>query len=1317
VKSDASVGERFPVDPAYAGFTTADEAITHVQKTGTKFQRALASRLKSLMKGVKVVLVNNIDEVPAGPIREEFTAGTNAAGLYADSTETIYLNNMDGQSGTDATTVLHESLHAATLRVIVAWLAGSKVLSVKQAQHVNQLNNIMLAANKRLEERRNLGLLTAEELALYEVGAFTDLREFVTYGMTNGDMQNFLLKTEGTFVESSSPLELLANVLTRFVSTIRKLFDMDEEHSSAFQDLIIATDKLLSAANMKLPPIAVTAANRITREASLLAKQTASAKSTEFPGIIGRMVKSFRSPGAPIQELRNLFHTTSSKTIQALVPVLATDDLVRWVGDKIRNYKVINRLVNEMAGWRNTHLRAAFERTESWVKFAKSKPAAQKLLGTIMQISTIVGVDPSLHTDLATALKNDAELKELIAKAQDPQLDQGQRNAAMGRVTARTNELKLVHKLWDNLGKLDTTGEAKRIYSAVKKEYAKMLDLQEAELVKKIQLSKELAGDSTDPASPKGKLLAEITHSFQEARRRGVYFPLVRYGHYWLRVGKPGTKASEFHMFESEYSRDAFAESIAKDKGKSKAQMLKDSDMDLGNDPGELRKQVESSASSQMLKNVYELLDTQKQTSDIDDIKSAVYQMYLHTLPDRDMRKRFLKRQNRTGYNTDTIRNYITTQHSAINQIARLKYAGDVRLALDSAKEELVGNPDAVKLKTFVDEMAKRANMEIQPSDNPNNLLNGISSLGNKIVFYYMMTAPKSAMIQLTQLPIVAFPVLGAKYGWGKTMALMPKYLNVFKSLSTTRTDMNGEVVTEWGQPSLQNASYITEHPDPEYRKVMSEAWERLNNDGVFTVTYAGDMSERGNKPTAAFNMQESPVGSGLRVVANFMSGAFHHMERLSREVMAMSSFELAYAKAIEDGASVEEARSKGISEATALTKEGLFNFTAFNKPRLFRHPLGRLPTQFMTFPLQMTSYLVRNFFGMLPFVNESGKKEAAEKFFTTMAMTFMFAGATGLPMYSLLMGMLDKYRELMRPKLEADPHKYGHYDEADPNNIWGKRSYDLYFRNTVLPSYFGNGSSLANALGLTEAQAQTLSRGIELGPISALLDRDIGTSVGLNNMWFRDDSPSDSNRSAFEKMLVSFMGPFGSMGSQMAGALDDFENGDIQPGLEKISPAFYRGALVATRLQAEGSRTPGQDAQILEAEYYNMGQLLTRGLGFASTTEDQIKKANSLAKEMEVSVNKERTGLIDRTNSIILAVNKNPTDAKLLKQRDAVVHEIQEFDARNPWTPIYGDTISNSLSARQRQAAISSNFQGLSVQESQLGVFLPMVKASRTKK
>jgi len=753
-------------------------------------------------------------------------------------------------------------------------------------------------------------------------------------------------------------------------------------------------------------------------------------------------------------------------------------------------------------------------------------------------------------------------------------------------------------------------------------------------------------------------------------------------------------------MFESATARNAAVEARVAELNKaggtnrSLAKMIEDGDIDVGDDIRKLReKHVES---SDMLKEIFAMLDSNKM-SDIEAVKDNIYQMYLMTLPDKDIRRKFVHRQGKTGFSADVIRNFITSQHTAANQLARLSYADKIRNGIAAAYAEIAQNPDKLKLSVLIREISARALDEITPSVPDDGIdWNQVAAAGNKFVFYWLLTSPKSALIQMTQLPIVGLPTLGAEFGVAKAGATALRYSALWNKFSTTKTDDNGNVTTNWGQPSIGDSKYVTEHKDPAYRKTLKDAWNFANDKDIFMSTYAGDMTAMSAVPTGQYH---NVVSKATRGVFNFMGGAFHHAERISREIMFMSSFELAYAdykqKGMDDKAAFDAATEKALS----LTYDALFNYTQYNKPRLMKgSPGAKLATQFLTYPLQMTSYLVRNFYGMLPFLNKEEKKEAAIKFFGTLGMTGLFAGVTGFPLYSFIMGVAEGVRELMRDEDDED------YDEDDEGNPLGKRNLDLWFRNSFIPSYFGPDSNLASALGLTEEDAATLARSVEMGPLSAVTGLNLGASTSLDGLWFRNDTPGDTSREAFQNFVFGFTGPIGSIGVNIAGAFDDFNNGQINRGFEKLSPAWLRGSLTSYRLSKEGATTTKGD-EIMDAEFYTTGKLAAQALGFGNTEVAQIQKSNFMAKQIVTKIEKEKATLLNRLDIAV----RNDDDDKV----DSILEQVDKFNTKNSMLPISGETINNSLQSREERRGKSS--QGLSVTDAQAPFVYPLVEGTRS--
>ena len=261
----------------------------------------------------------------------------------------------------------------------------------------------------------------------------------------------------------------------------------------------------------------------------------------------------------------------------------------------------------------------------------------------------------------------------------------------------------------------------------------------------------------------------------------------------------------------------------------------------------------------------------------------------------------------------------------------------------------------------------------------------------------------------------------------------------------------------------------------------------------------------------------------------------------------------------------------------------------------------------------------------------------------------------------------------------------------------------------------FGPDSDIASALGLTEEQAQLLARNVEMGPISALSDWNIGSSVTLDHLWFQDRVPSDDMKSAFQYFLFdTFGGPLGAMGSQIAAGVQDMNEGNFDRGWEKFAPAFFRGPLKALRVSQEGTITQGQRAQMLDAEWYTTGKLLGQALNFQSTTEAEISKANFLAKRVTVEVQKERTKVLNQINLAYAKDMENSTP-RTQANIDEALDAVYEYNYRNGFYPISGDSISQSLTGRATTRAEAE--QGLVVPQKDLAPWASdLVRRSRVR-
>jgi hypothetical protein len=405
------------------------------------------------------------------------------------------------------------------------------------------------------------------------------------------------------------------------------------------------------------------------------------------------------------------------------------------------------------------------------------------------------------------------------------------------------------------------------------------------------------------------------------------------------------------------------------------------------------------------------------------------------------------------------------------------------------------------------------------------------------------------------------------------------------------------------------------------------------------------------------------------------MSAGFHQMENMNRQIMYMTSFELAYEQAKKSGMSDAAAKEKAMERALKVTRETMFNYSNYNKPRAFKNPAGRVAFQFMTYPVMMTSYLLRNAKNMLPVIGSpEGKMSAAKRLFGTLGMTAMYAGMTGLPLYGVFMMAAEAAREMWRDDDDFAPY------EDDKGNPVGKVSLKYWFENSWLPETFGPDSSVAKTLGLPPELAVLLERAVKFGPISALSDMNLASSTSLNDLFFRGDIKADNLEGQFKEILYNQMlGPLGGLISNMTRGVQLYEEGKTTRAMELMLPAFVKGGVRASRLSDEGLKTI--DGKVLkDADFFTFGKLFGQTLGFGSTETYEMQKQNFEGKQLVDEIKAERQNIIQKVKSAELRNLDKPTEANL-KAVDRAYRELEVFDNKFPLSPVGGDTIGTAIS------------------------------------
>lgn len=816
-------------------------------------------------------------------------------------------------------------------------------------------------------------------------------------------------------------------------------------------------------------------------------------------------------------------------------------------------------------------------------------------------------------------------------------------------------------------------------------------------------------GDALDEA------LEKLEEQFKPALDQTIYFPAMRFGSYYARVGKGAN--SIFKMFETETKRNQFVR-LMEQRGEEVTQ--------TGN-VEDLRNQFEQVTGSP-LKDVLDLFDDNPK--DMGALKGQVFDLWLQSLSSGDMRKHMAPRQMRAGYSTDILKNFANFRRSSINNQKRSQFGYQLRTEISRAKDSLEGAPDREKMNTFVKEIELRTMADLMPLSGENSVWEQALQLGNKMAFYQYLANPKTAVIQLTQMHIVALPMLAQKYGSAKATAALSKYgfsglggFVVSPLKSVKRED--GSFSFDWEQPNLLDnpISALKQENDPELYEVLSDGWQEGRDLNLYMDTFANDIGKYGmldpNQRNALQDLMDGrPVTAALRGATytfEAMGALMHQMERVNREATYMAALELGYRDNLKKGQSHLEAKRNAIDAAVETTLTATFDFSSYNKPRVLTTPLGRVSGQFMTYPYMMTSLLTRNMYTALKFGPlEPGERMAAAQTATGALVNIgLYAGLTGVPLY----GLFKVIGSALAWLFDDDDEEGGlSYIDKD-GNIKATYDIDWWFRNVWIPKFFGPDGTVANMFGLDDDTAAKLALSMEKGPISALTDVDLSNSVALDFMFFL---PKESRSDTPEGKIVetTFNAVTGAMGGTLMDYIKagkDLANGYTDRALEKL-PKLYGNMAKANRFAEEGQLNYNRELVGMGKDFWTSDKAIFQALGFASTEADQRQQQNYEGKSISVQVKKARDDMLSKFRKVALDAYQYGYTPEVVAERQKVMDEWLKFNKTYPTDVIGVDTLLETQINAVNNARRSQVTRGVPLDEKGKTPYLRDIYVQRVK-
>lgn len=874
------------------------------------------------------------------------------------------------------------------------------------------------------------------------------------------------------------------------------------------------------------------------------------------------------------------------------------------------------------------------------------------------------------------ALKTDQIWRRYTKLLKDPALDAKKKAEYEGKLKKREAE---INDALDIVSKLSAPGRA--LYKRVRDMNRDMHLRRQYEMDKRIEslrdagLSEESISKMaiairaeqerlSDKVNPPSK---EDAHKEYPDVPLGLfhreYFPKRRYGNYWLRIKKTPYGEPILKFYETMAERDADLEAAAEEFGLDKENS---NELQIGND---VKTQLgedfdDANPFMQAINKISEIDPATFTEAKKNKLRGDVYQLYLMNTPEGVGRKQFIKSKNRLGWSSDVLRTFGATAEEYASDVARLRYVPEIDRAINAAKKsiESVSTSEQALARDFISSIEGRIQGEMEPQ--PNGLANKVVPWMNQLAFVSFLTAPATALVQVTALPMRVAPNLWGKYGMANTTRAMGRYMNVFKNVPKFESKAKGQRKT-FRVPTLMESNIIKN--SKRHRDALTRATDEYGLIMPLSEFLMGD------KRTAQTGPQNN-LSEIREKTYDAMTYLFDTSEQLTREVAFMAAYDLEYDKLADAKLSPEERQNKAVVAAKDTVNYTLGNYTNLNRPPVMKgSELARALFLFKQYSVITTRFFVQATRAMFGKNTPREERTAAMKEMTgVLGMGFLMGGVVGLPLYTLGMMTL----QALQDATDDDEDR----KERMKKNPLTADSVEMQFRYEWLPEHFGKPTVTAEGdkkISLTDI--------ILNGAVSEATGWNFGSRVSLDlaGMWFRAPKDADTWSQTVNNALVENI-PGASASLNIVSMGEEIAKGNVLKGLEVGLPAMVRAPIKAYRLSEEGVRTQTEKIK-LKAEELSNAEIIGAALGFNPTQVAKVQQQNRDVLNRTKDLQEQKSDLLGAYKRAVRRIQNGDEDGQE-KAREAV-NDIMDFN-KKIGNPYYGISYANMYRSLTGSAA-----------------------------
>jgi hypothetical protein len=362
--------------------------------------------------------------------------------------------------------------------------------------------------------------------------------------------------------------------------------------------------------------------------------------------------------------------------------------------------------------------------------------------------------------------------------------------------------------------------------------------------------------------------------------------------------------------------------------------------------------------------------------ADKESLINEVYKTYIELFPDESIRKQMQHRKATKGYIKDVVGGYAEVGARLSNALANLEHRPEIDKALAKVKEEVnvhaennKGDPDNYAIAQVAQElMSQKKFLDNPVADSISANLSWISYIWN------IAGNVSSAIINITQIPMVVMPMLGGEYTWTEAFKAMTKaYSMYFKG----GLDINRRFMPDYTFGANLKPG------DKHYRLYEAAKARSAIRRGV-----GYELTDLRRVSAEDFTGTKAKIETALGWV-------FQNSERMNREVTLIAAYDLA----IKDGLSEDAA----IEKALDLTNRAHSHALSEAGPKMFQTGFGKVAFTFKRFAQTQIYNVARLFYLATRDMPTKERAIARKQLLGIMGSTYVFSGMQGLPLYGAI--------------------------------------------------------------------------------------------------------------------------------------------------------------------------------------------------------------------------------------------------------------------------------------------------------------------------